>query len=203
MEDNSLETEKVEVNLSSFYRLLHPKLAVLITSLNTLKDKPNIMTLAWAMPVSRNPPLLLIGMAPQRYSHELIAGLKEFVVNIPTMDIIKETLFCGKTTGRGHDKFAETGLTPLPAKMIRPPIIKECIAHLECKLHQQIVMGDHTVFVGEVLTAYVNKDAFLNSKFDLEKVKLLYHAGGNEFATLNSETVTPILEKVKEQKKSL
>jgi flavin reductase (DIM6/NTAB) family NADH-FMN oxidoreductase RutF len=198
MEDNSLETEKVEVNLSSFYRLLHPKLAVLITSLNTLKDKPNIMTLAWAMPISRNPPLLLIGMTPQRYSHELIAGPKEFVVNIPTMDIIKETLFCGKTTGREHDKFAETGLTPLPAKMIRPPIIKECVAHLECKLHHQIVMGDHTLFIGEVLTAYVNKDAFLNSKFDLEKVKLLYHAGGNEFAILNSETVTPILEKVKE-----
>jgi flavin reductase (DIM6/NTAB) family NADH-FMN oxidoreductase RutF len=198
MEGNSLETEKVEVNLSSFYRLLHPKLAVLITSLNTLKDKPNIMTLAWAMPISRNPPLLLIGMAPQRYSHELIVGPKEFVVNIPTMDIIKETLFCGKATGREHDKFAETGLTPLPAKMIRPPIIKECVAHLECKLHHQIAMGDHTLFIGEVLTAYVNKDAFLNTKFNLEKVKLLYHAGGNEFATLNSETVTPILEKVKE-----
>jgi flavin reductase (DIM6/NTAB) family NADH-FMN oxidoreductase RutF len=156
------------------------------------------MTLAWAIPISRNPPLLLIGMAPQRYSHELIAGPKEFVVNIPTVDIVKETLFCGKTTGREHDKFAETGLTPLPAKMIRPPIIKECVAHLECKLHQQIAMGDHTLFVGEVLTAYANKNAFLNSKFDLEKVKLLYHAGGNEFAILNSETVTPILEKVKE-----
>lgn len=198
MEDNSLKTEKVEVNLSSFYRLLHPKFAVLITSLNTLKDKQNIMTLAWAMPISRNPPLLLIGIAPQKYSLELIAGPKEFVVNIPTMGIIKETLFCGKTTGREHDKFAETGLTPLPAKMIHPPIIKECVAHLECKLHQQIAMGDHTLFVGEVLTAYVNKDAFLNSKFNLEKVKLLYHAGGNEFAALNPETVTPILEKMKE-----
>jgi len=123
-------------------------------------------------------------------------GLKEFVVNIPTMDIIKETLFCGKRTGREYDKFAETGLTPLPAKMIRPPIIKECVAHLECKLYQQIAIGDHTLFVGEVLTAYVNEGVFLDHKFDLEKVKLLYHAGGNEFATLDPETVTPFLEKV-------
>ena len=198
MEDNSLETEKVEVNLSSFYRLLHPKLVVLVTCLNTMTGKPNIITLAWAMPISRHPPLLLIGMAPQRYSHELIAGPKEFVVNIPTMDIIKETLFCGRRTGRKHDKFAETGLTPMPAKMIRPPVIKECVAHLECKLHQQIAMGDYTLFVGEVLTAYVNERVFLNRKFDLEKVKLIYHMGDNDFATLAPETVTPILEKVKE-----
>jgi len=192
-----LETEKVEVSLSSFYRLLHPKLVVLVTCLNTMTGKPNIITLAWAMPISRHPPLLLISIAPKRYSHELIAGPKEFVVNIPTMDIIKETLFCGRRTGRKHDKFAETGLTPLPAKMIRPPIIKECIAHLECKLYQQMAMGDHTLFVGEVLTAYVNEGVFLNRKFDLEKVKLIYHMGGNDFATLNPETVTPILEKVK------
>jgi flavin reductase (DIM6/NTAB) family NADH-FMN oxidoreductase RutF len=192
-----LETGKVEVSLSSFYRLLHPKLVVLVTCLNIVIGKPNIITLAWAMPISRRPPLLLIGIAPQRYSHELIAGLKEFVVNIPTMDIIKETLFCDRRTGRKHDKFAETGLTPMPAKMIRPPIIKECVAHLECKLRQQITMGDHTLFVGEVLTAYVNEGVFLNRKFDLEKVKLIYHKGGNDFTTLDPETGTPILEKAK------
>jgi len=135
-----------------------------------------------------------MGIAPKRYSHELIAGPKEFVVNIPTMDIVKETLFCGRRTGRIHDKFAETGLTPLPAKMIRPPIIKECVAHLECKLHQQISMGDHTLFVGEVQTAYVNEGVF-NGKFDLEKVKLIYHAGGDDFATLAPEIVSPSLEK--------
>jgi flavin reductase (DIM6/NTAB) family NADH-FMN oxidoreductase RutF len=197
METSSLETKKVEVSLPSFYRLLHPKLVVLVTCLNTQIDKPNIITLAWAMPISRHPPLLLIGIAPQRYSHTLIIELKEFVVNLPTMDIIKETLFCGRRTGRKHDKFAETGLTPMPAKMVRPPIIKECVAHLECKLHQQIAMGNYTLFVGKVLTAYVNEGVFLNRKFNLEKVKLIYHMGGNDFATLNPETVTPILEKVK------
>ena len=189
-----METKKVEVDLSSFHRLLHPKLVVLVTCINPLKRTMNIITLAWTTPISRHPPLLLLGMAPKRYSHELIAGPKEFVVNIPTVDIVKETLFCGRRTGRIHDKFAETGLTPLPAKMIRPPIIKECVAHLECKLHQQISMGDHTLFVGEVQTAYVNEGVF-NGKFDLEKVKLIYHAGGDDFATLAPEIVSPSLEK--------
>ncbi len=55
-------------------------------------------------------------------------------------------------------------------------------------------MGDHTLFIGEVLVAYVNKGVFPNNKFDLKKVKLIYHAGGDEFATLTPETVTPSLE---------
>lgn len=189
-----MKTRKVEVDLSAFNRLLHPKLVVLVTCINPLKDTVNIMTLAWTTPISRNPPLLLLGVAPERYSHELIAGPKEFVVNIPTMEILRETLFCGRRTGREHDKFKETGLTPLPAKTIRPPIIKECVAHLECRLHQQISMGDHTLFVGKVLTAYVNRGVFPNNKFDLKKVKLIYHAGGDDFATLAPEIVTPSLE---------
>jgi len=164
-----------------------------VTCINPLEGTANIITLAWTTPISHHPPLLLLGMAPKRYSHELIAGPKEFVVNIPTMDIVKEMLFCGRRTGRKHDKFKETGLTPMPAKMVRPPIIKECVAHLECKLHQQISMGDRTLFVGEVLVAYVNEGVF-DDKFDLEKVKLIYHAGGDDFATLASEIVTPSLE---------
>ncbi|UCH69621.1 MAG: flavin reductase family protein [Candidatus Bathyarchaeota archaeon] len=126
------------------------------------------------MPISINPPLLLMGVAPERYSHELIAGTKEFVVNVPTIEIVKEMLFCGRKTGKEHDKFKETGLTLLPAKTVRPPIIKECVAHLECKLYQQISMGDHTLFVGEVLTTYVNEGVFLDNKFNLKKVKLIY-----------------------------
>jgi len=189
-----LENRKVEVDLSLFHRLLHPKLVVLVTCIDPLKSTANIITLAWTTPISRQPPLLLLGIGPKRYSHELISETKEFVVNIPTMNMVKETLFCGRRTGRIHNKFKETGLTPLPAKMVRPPIIKECVAHLECKLHQQISIGDRTLFVGEVLTAYVTEGIFLNNQFDIKKVKLIYHAGEDDFATLAPEIVTPILE---------
>ncbi len=194
MEENLLENAKVEVDLSFFHRLLHPKLVVLVTCIDPLKGTTNIITLAWTTPISHQPPLLLLGIGPKRYSHELISETKEFVVNIPTMDIVKETLFCGRRTGRIHDKFKETGLTPLPAKMVRPPIIKECVAHVECKLHQQISIGDRTLFVGEVLTAYVNEGVFPNNQFDIKKVKLIYHAGEDDFATLAPRIVTPILE---------
>jgi flavin reductase (DIM6/NTAB) family NADH-FMN oxidoreductase RutF len=144
------------------------------------------------MPASMNPPMVVIGIAPKRYSHQLIEETKEFVVNIPTMGIVKETLFCGRRSGRMYDKFKEARLTPLPAKMVQPPIIKESVAHLECKLHQQVTTGDHTLFVGRVLTAYTDEGVF-DKKFDLKKVKPIYHMGGDDFVTLVPEIVTPRL----------
>ncbi len=188
---DSLEAKKVTVNLSSAYRLLYPRHVVLV-SCSDKTGKTNIITLAWAMPASIRPPMLIVGIAPKRYSHELIEETEEFVVNIPTMDIVKETLFCGRRTGRTYNKFEETGLTPLPAKTVKPQIIKECVAHLECELHQQITTGDHTLFIGEVLAAYADEGTFIG-KYDLQKVKPIYHMGGDDFTTVIPEMITPHL----------
>lgn len=186
-----MESEKTGISLSSSYRLLHPMHTVLVSCVGK-NGKPNIITLAWAMPTSINPPLVAISIAPKRHSHRLIEETKEFVVNIPTMKILKETLFCGRRTGKNYDKFRETGLTPSPAKKVKPPIIKECVAHLECKLHSQFSTGDHTIFVGEIVEAYANKEVFTN-KYDLEKARMIFHLGGNDFATLEPKVFTPKL----------
>jgi flavin reductase (DIM6/NTAB) family NADH-FMN oxidoreductase RutF len=47
---------------------------------------------------------------------------------------------------------------------VKPPAIKECIAHLECKLHSQFTTGDHTIFVGEVVEAYAEQRSFSAEK---------------------------------------
>jgi flavin reductase (DIM6/NTAB) family NADH-FMN oxidoreductase RutF len=188
----SLEAKKFDVDLPQAYRLLHPKHTILL-SCTDKKGKANIITLAWCMPVSANPPMLAISIRPTRYSYKMIDEIKEFVVNIPTMDIVKETLFCGRRSGKQHDKFKETGLTPLPAKKVKPPIIKECVAHLECKLRQQTTAGDHVILVGEILAAYVNEGIF-DKTYDLNKVRPIYHMGGDDFATLAPKIVSPQLE---------
>jgi flavin reductase (DIM6/NTAB) family NADH-FMN oxidoreductase RutF len=99
-------------------------------------------------------------------------------------------LACGKTSGKNHDKFRETGLTPMPAKKVKAPIIKECLAHLECTLHIQFKTGDHTIFVGEVVEAYAKKGVFTD-KYDIGKAQMLFHLGGNVFATLGPRLYTP------------
>ena len=189
-----MEVKKVEVDLPSAHRLIHPEHVVLVSCVDK-SGKPNIITLAWSMPTSINPPMLAISVrsrAPKRLSYEMIAETREFVVNVPTMDIVKETLFCGRRSGRKFDKFKETGLTPLKARIVKPPIIKECVAHLECKLSKQVITGDHTIFVGRVLAAYVNEGVF-DGTYNLRKVKPIYHLGEDDFATLAPKVTSPKL----------
>jgi len=188
---------KFKVNLSTAYKLLHPMHTVLVSCVGK-RGRPNIITLAWAMPTSINPPLVAVSIAPRRHSYILIEKTKEFVVNIPTMDILNETLFCGRKSGKYHDKFKETGLTASRSRKVKPPIIKECVAHLECKLHSQFATGDHKIFVGEIVEAYADKEAFTD-KYNLKNAKMIFHLGGNEFATLGSKVFKPKLQALQKQ----
>jgi flavin reductase (DIM6/NTAB) family NADH-FMN oxidoreductase RutF len=175
-------SEKPDVGIAVAYRFLHPMHTVLVTCMGE-DGKPNIITLAWVMPTSNDPPLVAISVSPKRYSHHLITDSGEFVINIPTVELLEQTIACGTISGRNRDKFKETCLTPVQAKKVKTPVIKECVAHLECRLQELFVTGDHTIFVGKIVAAYANKGIFAE-KYDLEKTPLLYHAGGNTFAVL-------------------
>jgi flavin reductase (DIM6/NTAB) family NADH-FMN oxidoreductase RutF len=69
---------------------------------------------------------------------------------------------------RAYDKLKETGLTPPPGKLVKVPLIKECVDHLECKLRSKCTTGDQTIFVGEIVEAHVDKGAF-TGPHDLKK----------------------------------
>jgi flavin reductase (DIM6/NTAB) family NADH-FMN oxidoreductase RutF len=178
-----MPARKLKVNLSSAYRLIHPMHTVLVSCVGKNR-KSNIITLAWVMPTSIDPPLVAMSIAPRRHSYKLIEETKEFVVNIPTMDILNQTLFCGRRSGKTYNKFKETGLTASRSRKVKPPIIKECVAHLECRLHSQFATGDHTIFVGEIVEAYADKEAF-RDEYNLKKARAIFHLGANDFATLN------------------
>ena len=174
---------KTQVNISSAYRLLHPMHTVLVSCVGKA-GKPNIITLAWAMPTSGSPPLVAISVAPTRHSHTLIEESGDFVVNIPTLEILQAVYACGSLTGRSFDKFKRTNLTPISAKKVKAPAIRECVGHVECVVEDKFKTGDHTIFVGKIVEAYADLGVFADS-YDLKKARLLYHLGGNNFAILD------------------
>jgi len=172
---------KKEISLNYFPYLLHPRNTVLVTTVG--KDgKQNVLAVAWITPISVNPPYLGISIKPERYSHKLLLETGEFVVNVPTFDLAKEVTICGRKSGRTLDKFKEAGLTVEKAKIVKAPIIKECIAHLECKVVNSIEVGDHTFFIGKVLAAYVSERHF-KELYDIKEHKTLLHIGRNKFTT--------------------
>jgi len=143
------------------------------------------------MPTSINPPLVAISLAPKRHSHMLIEESGDFVVNIPTLEILQAVYACGSLTGRSFDKFKKTNLTPMPAKKVKSPAIRECIAHVECEVQDKFTTGDHTIFIGKTVEAYADQGVFFGESYDLKKAKMLYHLGGNNFALLDPKIYKP------------
>jgi flavin reductase (DIM6/NTAB) family NADH-FMN oxidoreductase RutF len=136
---------------------IYPTPVVLVTSVDA-HGKPNIITLAWTGIVCSEPPMVSISIRPSRYSHNLIVSSGQFVVNMPTEDILEETDYCGIVSGRDVDKFAQTGLTPQPATQVKPPLIQECPVNLECLVRQVINLGTHDMIIGEVVATHVNEE---------------------------------------------
>ena len=137
------------------------------------KGKPNIITLGEIFNLSiRNPVYVGIAVRKATYSHDLIKEQGEFTVNMPTATMLKEVLGCGSCSGRdGIDKFTRFNLTPLPSKYVKPPIIAECPVNLECRVVGFHNVGDHDLFIGDVLLEHVDEDA-LNSKGERDEDKL-------------------------------
>ncbi len=168
---------KVPVPLDRALQVGPPTTVVLATCASR-EGKPNIITLGMFMHISRNPPLVTIGVSPRRYSHRLIEETREFVVNLPSRRLVEQVMFCGAVSGREHDKFREAGLTPVPASKVKPPLVKECVSNLECRVVASYVCGDHTLFVGEVVAAHVDEDMLKGDVLDVQKAEPVSHRGG-------------------------
>ena len=120
---------KEQVPLSKAKWLVEPGCVVMVTSGGM--DNPNVMTFSWQTPVSNaDPCLIVLAISHVRYSYELIKQNHELVINVPGEELLDQTHFAGRVTGKGIDKFKEAGLTPVAAELVEPPLIAECAAHL-------------------------------------------------------------------------
>lgn len=135
----------------------YPERTVLAVSIDR-GGKPNLIALGWNMPTSYEPPMAAISVGVKRYSHELIRESREFVLVFPSIEMEEAVVYCGTYSGRDVDKFKETGLTPVPSKYVKPPLVKEAVVNMECRVVNELRTGDHTIFVGEILAAYVSDE---------------------------------------------
>jgi flavin reductase (DIM6/NTAB) family NADH-FMN oxidoreductase RutF len=141
------------------FRPVYPTPAALIASADENK-KSNLMTAGEVFNIGlRNPAIIGIALRKATYTHGLISRMKEFTVNLATAAILDKVDLAGTISGRdGLDKFVECGLTPLPSHKVAPPIVAECPVNLECVLLSITEVGDHDLFLGEVVCMHADSD---------------------------------------------
>lgn len=135
-------------------------------------NKPNIMNAAWGGIACSNPPCISVSLREATLTYHNIKNTGAFTVNIPSGKYLTESDFVGIVSGRDYDKFKEANLTPEKSKLVNAPIVKEFPYALECKLIQQINLGLHTMFIGEILGMVADSEILSSNKLpDIEKVR--------------------------------
>jgi flavin reductase (DIM6/NTAB) family NADH-FMN oxidoreductase RutF len=139
------------MRLSKAFTLVEPGPVVLVTTGDG--ERNNIMTISWTMVVGFTP-LFAITTGPWNYSYAALRKSRECVIAIPTVDLIDQVVGVGTCSGADTDKFEKFGLTPLKGKHVRAPLIKECLANIECKVID--IIEKHGIVVLEGVAAYID-----------------------------------------------
>lgn len=174
---------KVAVEPRLAARVLEPGPLALVTTL--FRARHNVMTAGWLLPLSLDPPRLGLAVHPGRLTHEFISRSESFALSIPTLDLLNAVHRCGLESGRDGDKFTSAGLTPADASVVEAPLVAECVAHIECGLVERLTLGDHDLFVADVLAVSAVAGLFSDRWLIGEGSGLLHHIAGDVYAGLS------------------
>ena len=143
---------KQDFPVSEIRRFLEPGPIVLVSSKH--RGRTNIMTMGWHMVMEFSPALVGCLISAGNHSHAMIRDSGECVINIPELPMAATVAKIGNCSGADTDKFKKFKLTPDDGEDVNAPLVRECYASLECKLHDDALADRYNVFIFEVVKAH-------------------------------------------------
>ena len=164
-------------------RLLAGAPVVLVTT--RWHGMANVMPVAWNMPLSHDPPLVGIAVHPSRHTYDMLRLSGEFALNVPSSRLLNHVQYLGTVSGRDVQKIEMARLPTFKAQRVEAPLLEGCLAYIECSVEEVLRLGDHDLFVGKVLAAQAEREAF-EEAWLLEDAdyKPLHYLGGELYAIL-------------------
>lgn len=145
-------------------------------------ENSNMLTIAWTGIINTIPPMTYISVRPERHSYKMIVDSGEFVINLPTKNILRAVDWVGVRSGSQFDKFKEMNLTKEPVTHLSCPAIKESPFNLECRVKDIVKLGSHDMFISDVVGLNVEEGLLdENGKLRLDKADLIAYAHGEYF----------------------
>lgn len=151
--------------------LIYPMPAMLVGA--NVNGTPNFMAVAWGGIACSDPPMISVAI---RHARHTLKGIKQnqvFSVNIPSVEQVKETDYCGMVSGSKADKVRACRFEVFYGKLGNAPLIMQCPVNLECKVVQVLNLGSHSLVIGRVEETYVSEDCLREGRPDVDKIKPL------------------------------
>ncbi len=184
----------VAEDIGAFYHH-YPRTAAIVTVSH--EGRKNAMAVAWHCPVSFNPPLYGIAIAPKRFSYNMICGAKQFGINFMPLDKAETIAAVGGSSGSFSDKFTQFNLQDDPAMKTDVPILKEAYAAYECMVYDNRIFGDHAWIIGSIVVVHADSKAFrADGTLDLDLLQPALYLGAETYCAVDKST-TRVLERQK------
>ncbi|MDP2855827.1 MAG: flavin reductase family protein [bacterium] len=160
---------------------LYPTPTVLVGA--NVDGKSNFMAVAWCGIINGRPPMLSVALQHPRYTLKGVRQNNTFSVNIPSVDLVKETDYCGIASGSKTDKAADCKFNIFYGRLETAPLIDECPVNLECRVIHMLDLGSHIAVIGQVEEVHVSELCLTDGKPDIDKIRpfLWVVTPGNEY----------------------
>ncbi|MEO8538856.1 MAG: flavin reductase family protein, partial [bacterium] len=164
-------------------RMLNPGPVAIVTTM--WRGMANAAPIAWCAPLSMAPPMVGIVVHPNRHTADMIRYSDGFAINIPGPQLVRQTAFLGSMSGLNNNKLESAGLSLFNPMSIDAPLIEGCLAWIECTLQDVVRMGDHSLFVGNVMKVQADDEAYAQQWLlnDRDHSPLVF-IGGTRYAVI-------------------
>lgn len=149
---------------------------------------------------STNPPIVIFSPSRRvrdnttKHSLQNILEVPEVVINMVTYDMVHQTSLASCEYPKGVDEFIKAGFTKEKAKLVKPPMVKESKARLECKVLEVKPLGTGggagNLVICEVLYLHLDDNLLTaEKKFDQTKLELVARLGGDWYCRISKENL--------------
>lgn len=133
--------------------------------------RPNFMAVAWGSICNDSPRMLAVAIRRSRHTLKGIRQNGTFSANVPSLDMVNETDYCGIISGADTDKNAACGFDVFYGRLGNAPLIAQCPVNIECEVRNTLELGSHDLVVGEIAETHVSAECLSDGKPDIAKIK--------------------------------
>jgi flavin reductase (DIM6/NTAB) family NADH-FMN oxidoreductase RutF len=151
--------------------LVYPMPAMLVGA--DVDTKPNFMTVAWGGIACGDPPMISVAIRHVRHTLKGIKQNQTFSVNIPSVEQVNETDYCGMVSGSKADKVRACRFEVFYGKLGNAPLIEQCPVNLECRVVQILDLGSHSLVIGQIEETHISEDCLTEGRPDVDKIRPL------------------------------
>lgn len=135
--------------------VLNPKPPLLVSCRGT-DGRDNALVVVYGGNCSFDPPSVMVGIVPSRYSYHIVKETGCFVVNITPPEMKDAYDYLGSHSGRDEDKLKKIGVRTRDGVKVNAPVLIDCPINIECTVTGSVMTGSHEMFIGKI--EYVHAD---------------------------------------------